>query len=168
MSSTKIIKPHNQGMRIFGYMPYQAIYPTSNSKRNIGRALRYNVPVVTEDADVFAQVVPSILERGNCIIVVDEAHDVYRFGSKIDQRVLDVLRKGRNKDVAMVFATTRPTSCHTDMLGVSQVYIMGMFLGLADMNYAKNYGISQPKPPYEFEMILPNGKKPRTIKSKKY
>lgn len=123
---------------------------------------------VTDNSDLFMAMMPAALQRGEIMLVIDEAHELFPRQNP-SPVMLKVLREGRNLGIGLIWATQRPTACTTHLLGVSQGLICGRLIGLADMNYSKQWGITdQPLPNYTFRVILPGMEKPEEIQSLRY
>jgi len=128
---------------------------------------RQSVTII-DNENLYRDLMPAVLERGEIMLLIDEAHLLYP-RQKTDELMLKILREGRNLGIGLIWATQRPTACSTHLLGVSQGIIIGRLIGLADMNYAKQWGVNdQPLPNYQFRVILPGMEKPEEIQSLRY
>lgn len=117
---------------------------------------RVDAPLVTfRDPDLFISLAPRVYQNGNTLLVVDEAQDIFpRY--KTTAALRDILLKGRNKRIPLLWSTQRPTRCDTDLLGVTTGILVGMLLAPADAGYCREWGVEQPVKRYSFHVILPN------------
>jgi DNA helicase HerA-like ATPase len=79
---------------------------------------------------------------GNCVFLVDEADKVFPANTQRLPYLQDeILCRGRHKRIGLIWASQRPTKCHTDLLSLSDVLVVGRLIGIADASYMRtNYG----------------------------
>lgn len=138
------------------YSPYPGIvglhcYTVREAYHSLSRA---QSTTVISDPDLYRALMPQVLKRGQIVLVIDEAHELFP-RAKPDPLMIKVLREGRNRGVGLCWSTQRPTACHTDLLSISQGIVIGRLIGLADMSYSKQWGVSQPLDMYSFMVVLP-------------
>lgn len=153
------------------YAPYPG--PYGRHCRTMGEiraslVRRASTTIIT-DPELYRAVMPEVLARGEIMLVIDEAHELYP-RQKPDPTMTKILREGRNLGVGLIWATQRPTACHTDLLGISQGIVIGRLIGLADIAYSRQWGVTdQPLPNYKFRVILPGmDHPPAEIESLRY
>ena len=127
---------------------------------------KQSVTILT-DPEIFIGLMPEALARGEIMIVIDEAHEIFP-RQQTPSVMLKVLREGRNLGIGLIWATQRPTACNANLLGISQGIVIGRLIGLADMTYSKQWGVTQPLENYAFRVILPGTSEPEQIKSIRY
>lgn len=99
-----------------------------------------------------------ICDYGNCLLVIDEADRVFPRKKDMSPVVDEILRRGRHYNIGIVWASQRPTMCHTDLLGVSAMVVVGRLVSIADAQYVRcNYGIDI-QAIYQWTALLPDGR----------
>lgn len=111
------------------------------------------------EPDLLPEILRLVNRGGNCLLIIDEADRVFPNKKDLPLEVNNVLRRGRHNNTGIIWATQRPTLCHTDLLGVSSVAVVGRLISIADAQYVRtNYGIDI-QAIYEWTALLSDGKK---------
>lgn len=107
------------------------------------------------DPDLYGSLLPVVCRLGSCVLLVDEAQDVFPRNACPLAR-LKAIQQGRNKGVGLIWSSQRPTRCNVDLAGNSQGMIIGTLLAPADMSIAREWGITAPLPQHHFRVMLPD------------
>jgi len=100
-----------------------------------------------------------IENTGYCLLIVDEADRVFPSGADLPEPQNEILCRGRHKQLGLVWASQRPTKCHTDLLALSDVLVVGRLIGIADAGYMRtNYGFGIQKR-YQWAVLLGDGER---------
>jgi energy-coupling factor transporter ATP-binding protein EcfA2 len=160
---------HSGRSRVLLFAPYPGPYGRHCSTR--AEALRslarkQSCTIIT-DPELYLSLMDPVLQRGQIMLLIDEAHELYP-KAQTPPVMLKILREGRNLGIGLIWATQRPTACTTHLLGISQGIVIGRLMGLADIQYSKQWGVDQPLPLYSFKTVLPGFEDIQEFKSPKY
>lgn len=102
-------------------------------------------------------------ELGNCLVVVDEAHNVWTRDLPRRSGLLRILLEGRRRGISIIMATQRPALLHP----VAQNVCLGAAIGTATMAadgdlFRRLYGLREPMPLNRFLLWNPSVE-PRSV-----
>jgi DNA helicase HerA-like ATPase len=147
--------------RVVIYDPMDEFYGyLAHTRKGFLRAAKISSSITRfYEPDLLPDVLDLVNQGGNCLLIIDEADRVFPRRKDLPKEVDNVLRRGRHNNTGIIWASQRPTMCHTDLLGVSSVVVVGRLVSIADAQYVRtNYGIDI-QPLYHWTALLADGKK---------
>jgi len=153
-------------LKIFIFDPHDEFHGTlvRTSRQFLKLARQRIVTIRVQSPTLWDEILPAILKGGHCLCVVDEAQRIFPRAAMTDD-CFKLITEGRHNRIGLMWATQRPTSCSTHLLGNTAGVMVGRLMAPADHQWARSWGITTMVPVHEFHCVFP-GQEPYAVQSK--
>lgn len=89
----------------------------------------------TEEVTEFSNFCKAVWNKGNIIMVVDEAEGVLREHSPLPPYAYQIVRRGRHRGIGLIILTRRPAELNKTVISLSEYVILFRFFLPNDIKY---------------------------------